>query len=103
PRRARLRARPSVPTRRSSDLDLAEEGGGVAQAGEAGHGQQAQAGQRAAARLSGGAGLDGVGAAHLQQALDAFRQLQPAQLQLALDRKSTRLNSSHVKISYAVF
>src|SRR5690625_4703869 len=31
------------------------------------------------------------------------RPLQQALLQLALDRKSTRLNSSHVAISYAVF
>src|SRR5690606_40707593 len=29
--------------------------------------------------------------------------LKQGQLDLALDRKSTRLNSSHVKISYAVF
>src|SRR6266496_5489218 len=32
-----------------------------------------------------------------------FATLFPATIELALDRKSTRLNSSHVEISYAVF
>src|SRR5699024_12681439 len=43
-----------------------------------------------AAELAGPAGLDAGGAAGVEEAQD-------------LDRKSTRLNSSHVSISYAVF
>src|SRR5690606_39604195 len=35
--------------------------------------------------------------------LDAWRRLLLAQLSGGTDRKSTRLNSSHVQISYAVF
>src|SRR5690606_39305849 len=35
--------------------------------------------------------------------LGEVRSRQAAQLELRTDRKSTRLNSSHVKISYAVF
>src|SRR5690606_40000290 len=46
-------------------------------------------------------GFDGLlRAAHLEGVLGNEPQGQPGQLQ---DRKSTRLNSSHVKISYAVF
>src|SRR5690606_40089238 len=89
-------ALPSFPTRRSSDLDF-----GVAVAG------------------------DGADLSHLLRRLDLDRHLLEfggdilnrfldALLHLdrvdagddgaeALDRKSTRLNSSHVKISYAVF
>src|SRR6266498_6130312 len=37
---------------------------------------------------------------HYQQAVD---KLPPPQLRSRQDRKSTRLNSSHVRISYAVF
>src|SRR5690625_6260550 len=62
---------PSFPTRRSSDLDLAE---GV-DAGES----TAQLRERVA------------------EALQVDRQ------RFSKDRKSTRLNSSHVAISYAVF
>src|SRR5436309_5918431 len=55
-----------------------------------------------------GAPIDGVG---LQMHVDATSYPQPADIAanvqrlvaLGLDRKSTRLNSSHVKISYAVF
>src|SRR5690606_40765726 len=41
-----------------------------------------------------------LGRAHRPRAVDGHRQPHPAS---AEDRKSTRLNSSHVKISYAVF
>src|SRR5690606_23028753 len=47
--------------------------------------------------------------AHLKAAYESTPQatvavlLTQAELQIAQDRKSTRLNSSHVKISYAVF
>src|SRR5690606_42056592 len=37
------------------------------------------------------------------QVFDAFHQTRLKGIQVVLDRKSTRLNSSHVKISYAVF
>src|SRR5690606_39298317 len=41
------------------------------------------------------------------QFLDAFKKIEPLQqhanFEIYIDRKSTRLNSSHVKISYAVF
>src|SRR5436305_9769802 len=50
------------------------------------------------------AGDDGVGLL-LRLWFDARQRLELAQLRLggrALDRKSTRLNSSHVRISYAV-
>src|SRR5690606_42056447 len=81
----------SFPTRRSSDLGLAVRdvaaGDGLADAGAAdGPGRAARgrndAGQRADPRAAGTApGLD----------------------RTQRDRKSTRLNSSHVKTSYAVF
>src|SRR5436309_9800133 len=73
----------SFPTRRSSDLDLARLGRfhprrEVAQVGEQ-HGDLALL------------------------ALDRHPPRQDLVAHLARDRKSTRLNSSHVKISYAVF
>src|SRR5690606_39448271 len=68
----------SFPTRRSSDLEGAREGGAlVVHVDQGGHGGQ---------RLALGQG--------------GHRALPP---QRGQDRKSTRLNSSHVKISYAVF
>src|SRR5690606_41869609 len=80
----------SFPTRRSSDL-----GGGPAQRGTARDG----AGQRA--------GVDGAAAvpqaaAGIHGAVSAGAPAAGGQ-QSPGDRKSTRLNSSHVKISYAVF
>src|SRR5690606_39912506 len=81
---------PSSPTRRSSDLRAAA-------AGPAGAGlRQADArGVSRAAPMDGG--VDGRRLAAIRRALlrhyDRHRR----------DRKSTRLNSSHVKISYAVF
>src|SRR5690606_41939873 len=48
----------------------------------------------------GDVGVDGLGAAH---DLDGAVVELGGDAALGLDRKSTRLNSSHVKISYAVF
>src|SRR5690625_471709 len=51
-------------------------------------------------------GKSAVGAAHLVDYLDALRTTRlngTARPRLTQDRKSTRLNSSHVAISYAVF
>src|SRR5699024_12788741 len=45
----------------------------------------------------------GIGAGVQVQRLLVALLLHPPQGQLAADRKSTRLNSSHVSISYAVF
>src|SRR5690606_40999246 len=92
----------SFPTRRSSDLDAVERGLDVAVAGD---------------RLADAAGTDqAVGGHRALRAGDpvqlrlVFRAqghgdllLQPGGVGLVEDRKSTRLNSSHVKISYAVF
>src|SRR5690606_41226286 len=46
---------------------------------------------------------DGFGAERRFEALIAELDAEPVGFALFLDRKSTRLNSSHVKISYAVF
>src|SRR5690606_39625856 len=90
------RYRNSFPTRRSSDLLAAA--GGAEQ-------------DEAVARVDGEA--DFVGGTHDALAGAVFqadpldfqqrRRRQGRRLGLAQDRKSTRLNSSHVKISYAVF
>src|SRR5690606_40679507 len=83
---------PSFPTRRSSDLGQAPLGDHVAR----------HLGR--ALDVVGGAGGDLVLAE--DQLLGDAAAVQRAKLRLdrgAVDRKSTRLNSSHVKISYAVF
>src|SRR5437773_6328573 len=54
------------------------------------------------ARVAGGVGPDGAIGASDGQAL-AARRIGDAVDRAALDRKSTRLNSSHITISYAVF
>src|SRR5690606_42092702 len=85
-----ISAWPSLPTRRSSDLDRI-----VALA--------AVDAVVAAAALDGvvaGACLDDEVHRHRRVDLDAVAAVAGAHGQ---DRKSTRLNSSHVKISYAVF
>src|SRR5207249_10735468 len=83
----------SFPTRRSSDLEL-EYGGGA----QPGHHDQVGAAD-AGHHLAVAAAPDALGAGgrwHLPG--------QPAaDLHGRRDRKSTRLNSSHVSISYAVF
>src|SRR5690606_39398472 len=85
-RSAALGARHSVPTRRSSDLaELAGERGEV------------DAGAEVEVVVAGGDGHD----------VDQLRLRRPRLRHRrgtrSTDRKSTRLNSSHVKISYAVF
>src|SRR5690606_41552255 len=96
------RSRPSAPTRRSSDL-------GGDRLGEVDHQGDAAVGQ---ALLAGGAGVDLPVAVLAIADRPHLRVRQPLGDQviahrigaaLAQDRKSTRLNSSHVKISYAVF
>src|SRR5690606_41570066 len=77
----------SFPTRRSSDLTFADQVSGVARdVGVEG-------------RLGGQA--DVPGAAGLWR--DLTNNVNELAGNLTRDRKSTRLNSSHVKISYAVF
>src|SRR5690606_40545974 len=79
-----LRVPPSLPTRRSSDLrdrqDFAIGGRGVSVA-------------------------PGQASPHRPKTAAALRRIKAGRNQPARgrDRKSTRLNSSHVKISYAVF
>src|SRR5690606_40106000 len=83
---------PSFPTRRSSDLQRAGRHVGVGE--NALHNLREVAAQQLQHRH-----VDGdvqVGEAVLAPAVQR-------QAGLAQDRKSTRLNSSHVKISYAVF
>src|SRR2546427_8115780 len=59
----------------------------------------AQALGRSGAQLPGGIYRVGLGRSDLKVTLDGV-EIRPT---LALDRKSTRLNSSHSQISYAVF
>src|SRR5204863_8163251 len=93
-----LRLLPSFPTRRSSDLRAvrAGDGGGARVGGRV----VAQAGHRAAGRADAH-----LAPAHAHERADLRLPLrasgQPARVRE--DRKSTRLNSSHVEISYAVF
>src|SRR5690606_41597890 len=47
--------------------------------------------------------LDAVGPQHMWTSAEFFRAKRADGIHHGLDRKSTRLNSSHVKISYAVF
>src|SRR5690606_41342703 len=93
----------SVPTRRPSDLPWR-----IAYDGRARGGNDAEL-QRVrehAARIVTGHEIDGAGnghggIAHLEH--PAIGDLLLELPDLDADRKSTRLNSSHVKISYAVF
>src|SRR5690606_41161409 len=91
-----LHAPPSFPTRRSSDLrsrpqHVVDDGDDVGQAlARAGPGRQ----HVAPATLGSPDGVDLVPVERHRLADGVVRRL---------DRKSTRLNSSHVKISYAVF
>src|SRR5690606_40281878 len=82
-----LRILHSFPTRRSSDLIDGNGSAGTVAARDAGTGAGRRAGPEPAAAGDPAAGLSRAAAAYRQRA----------------DRKSTRLNSSHVKISYAVF
>src|SRR5690606_40954754 len=94
---AAARDRPSFPTRRSSDLVGADTAGD--------HQHVAAGGIECAFALD----REGVDHGVLEAARDVGTGLAgavavlPGQQHLGLDRKSTRLNSSHVKTSYAVF
>src|SRR5207249_6796738 len=94
-----LRELPSFPTRRSSDLSAAAGddalGGGAAAGGAGGERAGAVREGRAGAHVPRRAG----GAAHR----GAVDRRAADHLGAPTDRKSTRLNSSHVSISYAVF
>src|SRR5690606_41133107 len=92
-----LRALPSFPTRRSSDLGVHPGRGGRAGALRAGRAPAAADLPVPAVRVADRAGR---GRAEQLRPLRAAG-ADPGDPQP--DRKSTRLNSSHVKISYAVF
>src|SRR5690606_41197363 len=88
----------SFPTRRSSDLDLAR---GRCRAGLAQFAAFAHPGLQAAVEEVAAAVAD-----HVEQPDEAAGPAAPfivVDHVNGIDRKSTRLNSSHVKISYAVF
>src|SRR5690606_40127118 len=91
-----LRGLPAFPTRRSSDLE--PQAWAAAARGAAGAGRHRD--DRGARRpgLGGGRARGGPGPPRPRRARGALWR-GPARE----DRKSTRLNSSHVKISYAVF
>src|SRR5690606_41515846 len=81
----------SFPTRRSSDLVQR---------------RQAARARKASARPGAGKGFrarTGLGGAHAPAREEAAGPARARRAASRRDRKSTRLNSSHVKISYAVF
>src|SRR5690606_40550848 len=91
---------PSVPTRRSSDLGAPRPRSGGERDGRPDH-EGAQHGELQDVPRGGGARCARHGAVEVSGGGE-----QPVALLDGLrdgDRKSTRLNSSHVKISYAVF
>src|SRR5690606_41719867 len=88
--------RPSFPTRRSSDL--VETAQSDVQSAEAALDEARARFERQRELQRQGA----ISAQELETVRSAYLQAQAAR-EAALDRKSTRLNSSHVKISYAVF
>src|SRR5690606_41740276 len=81
----------SFPTRRSSDLSNAADAEVLVQQGEEDDGREHRDDRD-------GHDETPVGGVLLEERLQADRQGEAR-----VDRKSTRLNSSHVKISYAVF
>src|SRR5690606_41515699 len=96
-----LRDLRSFPPRRSSDLGAV---GALAQPATAGlqRGELLVQAFGDAAKMRRQRGGGGVARAHLDQPHMVFEQKLLAVVPFG-DRKSTRLNSSHVKISYAVF
>src|SRR5690606_42088682 len=94
----RPRVSPSFPTRRSSDLTSAITGESIPVEVELGDAVSA------GAINSAGALEVETTAAGTDNSLTTIVELvEQAQAEKGEDRKSTRLNSSHVKISYAVF
>src|SRR5207249_10443273 len=97
------RALPSFPTRRSSDLDAPLFVGARVVAGGDDDVVQTPVGEDDLfERAPHGCAIGDVGAQadHLTRAGDASPGHTDAHPHLLLDRKSTRLNSSHVSISY---
>src|SRR5690606_40149986 len=91
---ADVRDLPSFPTRRSSDLYFES--------------QRDRIGERPASIsfeqvVIAPKPSDSAREEALQRAQDVLRRIQDGESFEQVDRKSTRLNSSHVKISYAVF
>src|SRR5439155_24075944 len=79
----------SFPTRRSSDLDRVL--------------PKPEASESAFCGTLGCERSRAQGARHRLASRDQLARRRGSQLKVGLDRKSTRLNSSHVAISYAVF
>src|SRR5690606_41145405 len=98
-----LRAPHSFPTRRSSDLTFP--GQGILVAGLRGgkDGQIVEAPVLDERLVEARLALDDVDEVEDDPALASHDDVEIAQTHVEIDRKSTRLNSSHVKISYAVF
>src|SRR5690606_39638275 len=99
--RCHHRALPSFPTRRSSDL-------AAVRAGERSHNvspiQDVQLIPLGLfTKWDAGSKRSPVAEAHARSALQCDREISAGVALKSEDRKSTRLNSSHVKISYAVF
>src|SRR5690606_40958493 len=93
------RERHSFPTRRSSDLTYADELVAVSCTGKGEAFMEAVTAGKLAAALEAGVPLEEA----LRRALAGVARRGGDGGIIAVDRKSTRLNSSHVKISYAVF
>src|SRR5688500_19274729 len=93
----------SFPTRRSSDLEARGQER-VVRAGRAGDGRGAACAGIAEIGGDGGIVLGGAPEGLLGEAVARLRRERARALpELVQDRKSTRLNSSHLVISYAVF
>src|SRR5699024_12138176 len=90
PRSLAPRALPSFPTRRSSDLEEVSL-------------PESRLTDEMRARLAETVGEDFVRDDHATRVSHAAGRSLPGRMGDAGDRKSTRLNSSHVSISYAVF
>src|SRR5690606_40806623 len=95
PRRPATPTLPPFPTRRSSDLALAGEG--------LQRERFLHLAGRDDAQLEQEVTKEGTGGTHQRRGLCPPRRSAEGHSFPCRDRKSTRLNSSHVKISYAVF
>src|SRR5207253_4854896 len=97
-----LRPPPPLPTRRSSDLATLFPAGRLAAASGRSLHRRVSPFRAERRRCAVGAAMKGVGVLAVL-ALAAAQGPAPEISQECQDRKSTRLNSSHVAISYAVF